>query len=237
MSTFVLVHGSWHGSWCWYKVVPLLENAGHKVFTIDLPGPDKDLHKAKDITMQDFVDSVTKVIDEIQEQVILVGHSRGGIVISEVAEQRPDKIKKLIYLTAFLIPPNQAMITTALADSNSLIGPNLIISEEEGWHMIKNEFIKEAFYADCSEEDIKMAVAHLRPEPNAPLATPLKLTEQNFGRIPRVYIKCLLDKGISPAIQEQMYTKMPCEKVISINASHSPFLSMPEELVSHLVSV
>lgn len=237
MSTYVLIHGSWHGAWCWYKIIPLLEQAGHTAIALDLPGHGRDWTPARDITMQSYVDSVCKILDAQPEPVILVGHSRGGIVISQTAEQRPEKIKALVYLAAYLIPNGEAMLPTALSDSESLIASNLMLNEAEGSHMLKQEAFKAALYADCSAEDVALAGALLTPEPNSPVATPLSLSAENFGRVARVYIETLQDHGVTPTLQKKMYTATPCQRVISMATSHSPFLSAPEKLVSHLVSL
>lgn len=78
MSTFVLIHGAAHGGWCWYKVVPLLEKQGHTVLAPDLPSHGRDKTPLAAVTLQLYVDSVCKLLDEQQEPVILVGHSMGG---------------------------------------------------------------------------------------------------------------------------------------------------------------
>ncbi len=225
MQTYVLVHGSWHGAWCWYKIVPLLEKAGHKAIAVDLPGHGRDWRRPAEVTLQDYVDAVINALDEQSQPVILVGHSRGGIVISQAAEQRPEKIKTLVYLAAFLIPDGEPMLETALADSASLIVSNLELNEAEGYHMLKAEAFRDALYADCSPEDMALASLLLTPEPNAPVGTP------------RVYIETLADRGLSPAVQKRMYTRLPCQKVISLNTSHSPFLSAPQELMQHLLNL
>jgi pimeloyl-ACP methyl ester carboxylesterase len=237
MSTYVLIHGSWHGAWCWYKIIPLLEQAGHKAIALDLPGHGRDWTAARDISMQSYLDSVCKILDAQPEPVILVGHSRGGIVISQTAELRPEKIKTLVYLAAYLIPNGEAMLPTALSDTQSLIVSNLVVNEAQGYHMLNQEAFKAALYADCSDEDVALATVLLTPEPNGPVATPLKLSDENFGRVVRVYIETLQDKGMTPALQKKMYTAAPCQKIISMETSHSPFLSAPEKLVSHLTAL
>jgi pimeloyl-ACP methyl ester carboxylesterase len=237
MSIYVLVHGSWHGAWCWYKIIPLLEQAGHTAIALDLPGHGRDWTAARDISLQSYVDSVCKILDAQSEPVILVGHSRGGIVISQTAEYRPEKIQTLVYLAAYLIPNGEAMLPTALGDAESLITSNLVLNEADGYHMLKQEAFKAALYSDCSPEDVALANALLTPEPNAPVGTPLNLSEKNFGRVPRVYIETLQDKGVSPTLQKKMYTATPCQTVISMETSHSPFLSAPKKLVGHLTSL
>jgi hypothetical protein len=77
----------------------------------------------------------------------------------------------------------------------------------------------------------------MEPQAVAPFMVPLKTTEQNFGRIPRVYIECLLDKVTSPSRQKEMYTRVPCKRVISMNTNHMPLITAPEELVAHLTSL
>ena len=77
----------------------------------------------------------------------------------------------------------------------------------------------------------------LTREPNAPLATPLSLTKANFGRVPRVYIETLKDRGVSIQLQRRMCGTLPCERVLSMDTSHSPFFSAPKELASHLLSL
>ena len=124
MSTYVLIHGSWHGAWRRYKIIPLLQQAGHQAIAVDLTGHGRDWTAASEVSMQSYVEDVCKVLDAQSEPVILVGHSRGGIVISQVAEQRPEKIQALVYLAAFLIPDGEAMLPTALSDTESLIVSN-----------------------------------------------------------------------------------------------------------------
>jgi pimeloyl-ACP methyl ester carboxylesterase len=105
MSTFVSVHGGWNGGWCWEKVVPLLEEAGHEVEAPDLPGLGEDRTPLPKVSLQGYADRICQVLEAQPEPVVLVGHSSGGIVISQAAEQRLDKVKLLVYLAAILLQP------------------------------------------------------------------------------------------------------------------------------------
>ena len=235
MSTFLLVHGSWHGAWCWYKIVPRLERAGHTVIVPDLQSHGRDWTPPGQVTLQDYVDRICQLLDEQTEPVILVAHSRGGIIISQVAEQRPKKVSLLVYLAAFLIPTGETVLTYFYKDKDCLIVPNIEINRQQGWDMLKTEAFQAALYADCSAEDIALAQLLLTPEPLSPAATPLQLTQVNFGRIPRVYIELLQDRAVSPALQRLMYTQLPCQQIISIEASHSAYFSKPDALAEHLI--
>lgn len=235
MATYVLIHGAWHGGWCWDKVVPLLKKKGHNVEAPDLPGHGKDKTPIREVSLQAYADRVCKILDAQSEPVILVGHSMGGIVISQTAEYRPEKIKTLVYLTAFLLQNGEFLLQVAGGDTEALVLPNLVMAEDQSFATVKEEAIKQVFYGDCSDEDVARAKKFLVPQAAAPFGTPINITEKNFGRIPRVYIECLRDKAISPSVQKKMYNTLPCRKVATLDTSHSPFFSAPEVLVSHLV--
>ncbi len=232
--TFVLVSGSWHGAWCWYKVVPRLEALGHRAVPVELPGHGTSWRPAKDVTLQSYVDAVATVIDQQPGPVVLVGHSRGGIVVSQAAEERAAKVARLVYLSAFLVPNGESMLQTATADVESRIVPNLVFDEAAGTHMLKREAFREALYADCSDEDVALATSLLTPEPNGPVGTPLRLGAA-WERIPRVYVECRSDRGISLAAQRKMQERLGVTRTLSLETSHSPFLSAPGDLTKLLV--
>jgi pimeloyl-ACP methyl ester carboxylesterase len=240
MSTYVLVHGSWHGSWSWERVVPLLEQQGHTVHALDLPGYGADRPPWTNITLQHYVDHVCQGLDAQAEPVILVGHSRGGVVITQAAEERPEKIAALVYLCAFLPRNGESLIQLAQQDTETLIFPHLTFAEDLGYIAIKEEGLaayQEVFCADCSEEDAGRAFARLVPDALAAAVTPVHTTDARFGRIPRTYIHTLRDRTVGPALQRQMYTAVPCQQIITMDTSHSPFFAAPQELAGHLASL
>ena len=93
--TFILIHGSWHSAWNWYKVTPLLEKLGHTVYAIDLPGMGRDKTPIENVRFDSTIQKLCRLIDSIQGKVILVAHSKNGIINSQLAELRPKKIEKL----------------------------------------------------------------------------------------------------------------------------------------------
>src|SRR5215212_8489423 len=121
--TFILIHGSWHSSWNWHKVVPILEKRGHKAIAIDLPGMGKDKTPINQVKMQSTVQAICSLIDSVEGTVILVGHSKNGIMISQVAEYRPHKIEKLIYLAAYLIPDKKTQREYSILDTEGWLKP------------------------------------------------------------------------------------------------------------------
>src|SRR5262245_994048 len=131
MSTYLMIHGAWHGAWCWYKVVPRLERLGHKAIAPDLPSLGTDKTPVNRVSLALWRDFVSAIVDAQSEPVILVGHSRGGIVISEVAEHRPDRIRTLVYLTAFMPRNGECLFDLAAQAPESLVPPNMVMSEDK----------------------------------------------------------------------------------------------------------
>lgn len=238
IASFVFVHGAWHGGWCWHRIVARLQHAGHRALAPDLAGLGRDRTPAAQITLAGWVGAICGLIDESPEPVILVGHSRGGIVISEVAEHRPDRIGKLVYVTAFLLPAGESLQTSAaVADPASLVGAHMVISEHEPSATLRPESLRDAFYGQCSDEDVILATSLLTPEPLAPLGTPLQVTDRNFGRVPRAYVECTDDRAITIAAQRAMQVRLPCAQRFSLESDHSPFLSCPDALAAILLQL
>ena len=235
MSTFVLVHGGCHGGWCWYKIVPALEKKGHTVIAPDLPGHGRDKTPVSAVTLQAYVDAVGAIIDAQREPVILVGHSMGGGIITQVAEYRPDNIKTLVYLTALLPANGESMGQVLRRNTGSVLTPNFIsVAPDRSATTIHEEILADAFYGDCSAEDVALARLLLVPQATAPLRTPLQTSAARFGRIPRIFIECRRDRAHSLSFQKSVYTNFPFQQVISMDTSHSPFFSAPDELAAHL---
>lgn len=237
MSDFVLVHGAWHGGWAWEKIVPLLQEAGHKVETPDLPGAGGDETPPGEVTLAGYAERVVGVLDSLEGPAILVGHSMGGAAISEATERRPEKVEALVYVCAFLLPDGVSLFEVAQQDTEALTMQNSEVDGERGVVTLPAAASREIFYGETSQEDADWALARLREQPLAPFGTPVHVTEGNFGRVPRVYVTCLRDKSITPQAQKEMYTQTPCREVVSMQTDHSPFLSRPEELARHLLSV
>lgn len=232
-STYVLVHGAWSGAYAWDKVAPLLEAEGEQVITVELPAHGKDDTPVAQATLQSYVDKVAEAVTAQSGQVILVGHSMGGIVISEVADSIPDRITTLVYLAAYLPQDGQTLLQLSEQDSESLVGANLEFSEDFSRASVAEGKIVEIFCADCDEADQQRLVERHRAEPSDPLGTPASLTER-FKQVPKVYIETTQDRAVGNLLQKSMYQAAKVEQTYLLNTSHSPFLTVPEELVTIL---
>jgi pimeloyl-ACP methyl ester carboxylesterase len=230
MHTFILIHGSWHSAWNWHKVVPILEKQGHKAIAIDLPAMGRDRTPVSTVTIPVVVEKICQLIDSLDEKVILVGHSKNGIMISQVAEQRPQKIEKLIYLAAYLVPNGKTQREYSIQDTEGVLKPFVIFHKELNASTLEKGIYKEGLYHDCEDEITELAKVLLSHEPVITGMTPLQLTDENYGQVPRFYIECTEDRAVTPFIQRKMYAETPCQKVYRMATSHSPFFSKPQEL-------
>src|ERR1700676_13173 len=116
MATFVLVHGAWHGGWCWQKVIPFLEAAGHEVYAPTLTGlAERASELSPDVGLDTHIQDVVGLLEEKNlNGVILVGHSYGGMVITDVVDQVPEHIAHLIYLDTFVPRDGDSMANISI---------------------------------------------------------------------------------------------------------------------------
>ncbi len=235
MTTFVLVHGSWHGRWCWHRVVPELEALGHQVLAPDLPGHGDDATPVAQLTLMTYAEHVAAVVRSAAEPVVLVGHSFGGIVISQVAELIPERISRLVYVTAFLPANGQSLSRLAAADPDNPVATSSIISADQQLVSLDLSRVRELLYADCPENDLALARQRLCAEAVTPFITPVRITAGRAGSIPRTYIECLHDIAVPLWFQRQMQATVACDPVHSLPTGHSPFFAAPAELARLLV--
>lgn len=229
MTCFVLVPGAWHGAWCWERVTPLLEARGHAVTALELPATGFDRTNPRKASLELWARFVAERVAAAREPVVLVGHSRGGAVISQAAGLLPDRIRLLVYLAAYLLPAGRSVADEARADADSLVAANMIPATPGVTCTLRPQSVREAFYGACTAEDAALAAARLTPEPLRPLATPCAPTGRSAG-VPRAYIECTRDRTISLAAQRRMQQALPCEPVYTLDSDHSPFWSCPDAL-------
>ena len=236
MATFLLVHGACAGGWAWEKVVPLLEAKGHKVCAPDLPGLGKDQTPPAVVTLADNVEKLARLLDKLDDQVVLLGHSLGGITISQLAEARRRKLKALVYLCALLPTTGKTGRDMTNLEPDAMFRLSRQVSPDGKTYTFSRDKLPALFYADVSPEDRYRAMERLRPQPISISTTPVTLTEDRFGSVPRWYIECIFDNAIRVKLQRLMVKATPC-KVITMECGHSPFFSNPEELVEHLETI
>lgn len=233
MSSFILIHGGAHGGWCWERLVPELEKLGHDVLAPDLPGMGDDPTLVAEATLAGWADFVAGLARRQGGRTILVGHSRGGPVISEAAEADPASVLGLVYLSALLLPHGKAAMDLFDA-STSPVMEGARLSEDQSAMIIDPDAARRVFYNSASDEDARRAASRLCPDPVAVNLTPSTVSAERWGRLPRAFIECTEDRALPLALQREMQAALPCDPVITLESDHSPFLSIPDALAEAL---
>jgi len=233
MARFVLVAGAWHGAWCWEYVVPMLEAMGHRAQPAELPGMGSDRTLFARLGFADWAQAVAGVIESDPEPAILVGHSRGGVVISQAAELVPDRIRLNVYLTAIMMKNGESGL-----DSANLVPPDVL--RERNYELTDDGLAYKVIpdnalsYGRSSPELVERALAHMSPEPHFGLVTPLSLTAERYGTVRRAYVECLGDETVTLPLQRAMQARQPCEIVRAIDTDHCPHYSAPDQVAAVL---
>lgn len=235
MATYILVHGAWHGGWCWHRVAARLRQASHTVLAPDLKSLGVDRTPVGEVTLLTWTQQISSLVLAQADPVVLVGHSRGGIVLSEVAELVPERVQKLIYVTAFLLENGRSLQDAAATDPESLVGPGTVLAADHQSATIRGDLVRECFYGQCSDDDVELASSLLVPEPLKPLITAVHVTNERFGRVPRTYVECTRDRAITLPLQRRMQQALPCRERITLETDHSPFFSQTAELTNALL--
>ncbi len=234
MATFLLIHGAWHGAWCWHKVIPELRRRGHTAAAIDLPGHGIDRMPTAEVTLERYAQRVGEALAALDEPAVLVGHSMGGVVITEAAERFPDRVAALVYLTAIVLKNGESMMDNPVKASP----PEFMAGFQPRPDGLSIDFdraaLKDAFYADCSDADVALAELCLVPQASGVMRAPVTCTPSRWGSRRRAYITCADDRALTLDGQRGMLERVGFEQVIAMPGSHSPFFAQPEALAAHL---
>jgi pimeloyl-ACP methyl ester carboxylesterase len=235
--TFVLVHGSWQGAWVWEDLRQRLEKEGQKVTAVDLPAHGQDNTPPQQVSMQAYSDKVIQTINDLDGQVILVGHSMAGAVITAVAEKIPAKIDKLVFIAAYVPANGQSIADLVRTDAQSLLGPNLRYSTDRLLADIVADKRTDVFCQDCPPNKKQFILDHYRSEPVIPLTNPITITPAGFGSVDKHYIHARLDQAVGSDLQNRMIAAAGITQVYPFDTGHSPFLSKPEEVTDLLLDI
>jgi putative intracellular protease/amidase len=232
--TYVLVHGAWADESAWGFVRnELAKNAN--VVVVNLVGHGIDLTPAKGISISDYVKQVTNIINLQPGKVRLVGHSMAGAVVSQVAENIPAKIEKVIYVAAYLPKNGEDILSLSKKDAQSKVGAALEFNADYSAATIKKEVLPIAVCNDCSKEMKDVLVKYHKAEPTKPLGEKITLTAAKFGTVPKFYISTQQDQAVGYDLQQAMIkANGTVKKVYEMNTSHLPFVMQPQQFITLL---
>ena len=238
MARIVLVHGAFGRAACWDRVAPALRAAGHTVEAIDLPGQGDDPTPVEEATLDRYAQRVCEVLAE-GPPAVLVGHSMGGMVVTQAAARCPSHVDRLIYVAAFLPWDGMSLIDmTHLPEAaGDSVQTNLVVDGDPPVARIPPEAGREAL-THCADDEAADWAASIRgSQPVVPFTNPVALGgpgTEAFAGLPRAYVTCLQDRAIKPALQRRMFEAAGCDPVIEIDTDHSVWASRPDELSAAL---
>jgi hypothetical protein len=234
VTTFALVHGAWHDAWCWDRVGPLLQQAGHDVVAPNMPSDDGSAD------FDAYADAVCGALQGRDDDVVVVAHSLAGTTGALVPHRRP--VRHLVYLCA-AVPEGGLSLIDQWQDQPDMVHPAF----GDGWLQgltapddqmrtawVDHGFAAEVFYADCDEATAEAALAHLRLQSGYPWTLPCSMTEH--PSVSCTSVVCSEDLVVNPAWSRRMADRIGAE-IVELPGSHSPMLSRPSALADVLLRV
>ena len=230
----MLVHGAWHGAWCWERVIALLRSTGVNVVAVDLPGHGADPGPLLDL--HGDATRVRQILDGLDGPAILVGHSYGGAVITDAGAH--PAVSHLVYVCALALDAGETCASAATSEPDAAgishegrpnLGDGLIV-DDHGAVTLDPTVAASCLYNDCDAATVAWALDQLGPHPMAALQqSPASIAWQSK---PSTYVVCSNDMAIHPDLQRILAGR--CTTSVEWESDHSPFLSRPEALADLL---
>lgn len=233
MSHILLIHGAWGGAWEFQETIDSLRKRGHSASAIDLPGHGESLVPIPEVTMDAYIQSVIEAAEAMEGPIVLVGHSLGGAIITQVAEKIPHKIDRLFYVAAMLPRNGETPLGLMQSDDEGQLLPKLVFSEDQSYVTVKPEDVGSVLLHDVREpQRLEAFLPHFAmKQATEPFMFPAQVTQANFGSVPKTYIRASLDRVLSTTLQDRMLTGWEVDQVITLESGHFPLMSIPERLV------
>jgi len=232
MAVYVLIHGAWHGGWCWKRAASRLRGQGHEVYAPSLTGSGERKHLLSPaIGMDTYVQDVVNLIEyEELSDVVLVGHSAAGAVVSKAAESAQPRLKRLVYVDAVVLPSGKSMFDVFPPQWTEGMR-NSAKTQGEGWRMPPEQDMIFSFFAsDCNDADKQWLWRMVTPQPIKPYEDKVDLSRFYQLSIPKTYIRCTKSQaGIPRNVAEKFGMQY-----VEIEAGHDPMVSQPEQFVAIL---
>lgn len=232
----VLVHGAWHGAWCFEPVLERLAGTGVDAVAVDLPGHGADRGPLGDLHAD--AARVREVLDGLDRDCVLLGHSYGGAVITEAGVH--PAVRHLVYLAAFSLDAGESCVAAAIAESRAIDlawdGPNLsdaFVPHDDGTITVEPGGAVELLFQDCDPATAAWAVDRLGPQPSVTLGD--VPTAVAWRARPSTYVVCTEDRGIHPDLQRALARR--CDERVEWPTSHSPFLSAPDRVADLVAGI
>jgi len=234
MKTYLLLHGAMRGAWLWDRLVPLLEKGAAGVIAYDLPGHGKRAAQRAGVNMSAYINDVVSYIKKQDlSDLILVGHSMSGIVISKVAEEVPERIRHLVYLAAVVPQDGDALVDLLPKERQE----SLRKLEGKATELFGPlEALRPNYFTDQEGADKEFYLKQLTPQPLAVFFEKISLKRFSDLKIPRTYLMGLRDKALPPKLTRGFAERLGVQP-IELDAGHDMMVSRPQEVAEALLRV
>ena len=238
MATFVFLHGGWSASWVWESSAKAMRDKGHKAYCLDLPGHGQN-HSVplEQVKMGDHVRCVEEFLAGIPEKVIMVAHSMSGMIMSQVAEDMPEKMEKIVYFAAFMPETDgAAMIQYILEDPWTQVGPQTTLQLPNGLSDFRKPYLRNLGFNTCGDEAFSFAESRLQLENGFLWTEPIHITER-FESVPKVYVHTLKDNCCSYYMQRRLVKSHGRRASFYLDTDHFGMIAAPEETQKILLEI
>ena len=235
MARFVLVHGAFSGASVWNPVLPELAARGHEVEAFDLPGSGEDPTPLAEVTLERYAERVCRQLGR-GRPAVLVGHSMGGVAITQAAAACPAAVASLVYVCAFLPQNGQSLVElTHLPESEGdQVQANMVVEGDPPVATLPKLAARSALLECAEEAQVEWALGTLRPQALLPFTEAVSVGGDEFEALPRAYVTCSRDRAVMPALQRRMLEAARCDPVIALDCDHMPMASRLGDLVDAL---
>jgi pimeloyl-ACP methyl ester carboxylesterase len=230
---FILIHGAWHGGWCWEKVAAELEKAGHKVQAPTMPG-----HHPKDdrngICLENYITQIVSTIEKAKKPVVLVGHSSAGFLIQSAAARVPEKIDHLIFNNAFILPHGNCQFDRVPPEvARGMTGA--AAASPDNCVPVMEDFVRNTLMSDTPKQIQDELIARLVPQPLALFTTPVDLTGFERGTFGKTLLFCTRDQSLPEGAYLGMARALGHMDIIELDLDHEGLFTHPQQIAAGLL--
>jgi len=230
---FVLIHGAWHGGWCWEEVIKELERAGHTAEAPTMPGHQPEDDRSQ-ITFGDYVDQIVRLLRQQAEPVVLVGHSSAGFLLQAAAPKAADKVAHLIFVNGFILPNGHSQFDLVPPEASQALTAAAQASPDNTVPVIE-DFVRGVLMAGEPVELQDKLISKLVPQPLALFSTPVDTTAFEQLRTPKTIVYCKNDSSLPPGAYLGMAQGLGEHTLIEVDGGHEALFTEPKKVVAALL--
>jgi pimeloyl-ACP methyl ester carboxylesterase len=230
---FVLIHGAWHGGWCWDGVIKELEKAGHTAEAPTLPGHSPKDDRSK-IAFDDYVNKIVSVLKQQTAPAVLVGHSSAGFLLQAAAPKAADKIAQLIFLNAFILPNGKRQFDLVPPEASQGMTAAANASPDKSVPVME-DFVRNMLMAGEPSEKQSALIGRLVPQPLALFTTPVSTKEFESLNVPKAVVFCKGDASLPPGAYLGMAQGLGKHRLVEIEGSHEALFTNPSAVANGLL--